>query len=65
MIVVSVDDKLLLGQRKLRELLNHYITHYGAVRLPHTVHPYALAIRGNDAKKIREVYDYVWSDEKL
>ena len=44
-------------------ILKHYMNHYGAERLPSVLHPYALVIRGEQTAKIREVYDYDWTDE--
>ena len=56
---------VMYGEAMDEVVLNHYITEYGAKRLPQVVHPYALFFDEEAASRIRGVYDYVWSDEQL
>jgi len=55
----------VFGEAMDEAVLKHYMEHFGAERLPAVLHPYAMVIRGEKTKKLREVYDYVWTDETI
>jgi hypothetical protein len=63
--VMSGFDGTVYGEAMDQEILEYYMEHFGANRLPKVIHPYAVAVNGVTAKRIREVYDYDWSDEIL
>ena len=63
--LMSGFDGTVYGEAMDGQILEYYIKHFGANRLPKIIHPFALAINRATAKQIREVYDYDWSDEVL
>ena len=56
-------DGTVYGEAMDEEILRYYMKQFGAVRLPRTIHPYALVINEATTERIREVYNYVWTDE--
>ena len=54
----------LYGFAANRRLLEHYIEAFGAEHLG-VLHPYHLMINESAAAKIREAYDYEWTDEQI
>lgn len=38
------------------------IAHFGAIVLPRK-HPFSIGFTGKATKRIREVYDYVWTED--
>ena len=63
--VMSGFDGTVYGEAMDEDILRYYVKQFGAIRLPKTIHPYAMAINSATAKQIREVYDYDWSDEVI
>ena len=53
----------IYGYAMNQEIYEYYINHFGANPLPRSIHPYGIFISGEQARKIREVYDYDWTDE--
>lgn len=45
-------------------LVNHYCDVFGAVHIG-IIHPYQFFIDEDNANKIKEVYDYEWTDDEL
>lgn len=63
----SVDfgfDGYIYGFAANQELLNHYVNIFNGEVIG-ILHPYQFAIDETNAKKIMEVYDYEWTDEKI
>ena len=42
--------------------MHYYIREFGAFAIPRE-HPYSIAFADEETRKIREVYNYVWTDE--
>ena len=66
-IAAELSDKMgyegyLYGEAMDEELANYYTAHFGAFRVPRE-HPFSIAFDGIATRKIREVYDYVWTEE--
>lgn len=57
-------DGALTGNAADRDLLKHYCDTFGAVHIG-MIHPYQFFIDENEAQKIKEVYDYEWTDDEL
>ena len=55
-------EGFIYGEAMDEELMNYYISKYGAFRVPRE-HPFSIAFDGIATKTIREVYDYVWTEE--
>ena len=53
------------GYAMNQEIYDYYINKFGAESLPRTIHPYGIFINGEKTRKIREVYDYEWTEETL
>lgn len=47
-----------------QELVTHYIERFNAEHIA-ALHPYQIIIGEDDAQKIREEYDYEWTDDEL
>lgn len=54
----------LYGFAANKDLLDHYQNAFGAEHLG-VFHPYHFMIDGEHAQKIRELYDYEWTDEEV
>ena len=52
----------LYGEAMDEDLMRYYIREFGAFALPKE-HPFSIGFTGEETKKIREVYSYVWTDE--
>ena len=48
-----------------QEIYDYYINKFGAEPLPRSIHPYGIYLNGEKTRKIREVYDYEWTEETL
>ena len=57
-------DGIVYGFAANQYLLNHYIERFNAEFIG-SLHPLHFAIDEINANKIREVYTYEWSEEKL
>ena len=57
-------DGFMYGFASNKELLEHYIKVFSAMPLG-IRHPYHFMIDDTQAKKIREVYDYEWTNAKI
>ena len=58
-------DGWVYGYAMDQEIYDYYIHQFGAKPLPRIVHPYGIYITGEQTRKIREVYDYEWTDEVI
>ena len=47
-----------------KKLLDHYVEIFNAEYIG-VLHPYQFAIDEDNARKIREVYDFEWTDEEI
>lgn len=56
-------EGFLYGEAMDEELMIYYIEKFGAMRIPRE-HPYSISFSGKVTKRIREVYEYVWTDEE-
>ena len=56
-------EGFIYGEAMDKELYDYYIDEFGALPLPPTYHPYRFMIPDNESKKLREVYDYDWTEE--
>jgi hypothetical protein len=54
----------ITGNAADKALVNHYCKAFGAIHLG-MIHPYQIFIDEEAAAKIREVYDYEWTDDEL
>ena len=57
-------DGVVTGNAADIELVNHYCEVFGAIHLG-IIHPFQFFIDEVNAKRIKEVYDYEWTDEEL
>lgn len=57
-------EGFMYGEPMDEDLYQYYINKFGAVPLPREVGRLSVGFTKTVSKKIREVYDYVWSDEK-
>ena len=57
-------DGVITGFAANENLLSHYQKAFGAIKLG-ILHQYHLMIDEINSSKIREVYDYEWTDEKI
>jgi hypothetical protein len=55
---------VVTGFASNKKLVEHYVETLGAEWIG-VLHPYQIIIEGNNAEKIKEVYDYEWSDDEL
>ena len=53
----------IYGKAMNEEVFRHFIVDHGAYPLPKSIHPFALYFDGVTTRRIREVYDYEWTDE--
>ena len=58
-------DGFIVAEAMDEELFNYYITEFGALPLPPVNNPYRFMISDVMSKKLREVYDYEWTDENI
>lgn len=71
LFAIAVDKSLefgfggaVTGNAADKELVEHYCNAFGAQHLG-LLHPYQIFIDEDNAKKIKEVYDYEWTDDEL
>lgn len=69
-IAADISEKVgcggyLYGEAMDEEVLQYYMEHFKAERLPKVIHPYAMMIRGENTKRFREVYNYEWADRTI
>lgn len=57
-------DGAVTGNAADRKLVEHYCETFGAEHLG-IIHPFQFFIDEEEAKKIKEVYEYEWTDEEL
>lgn len=57
-------DGYITGFAANEDLLKHYVEKMNAEVIA-MLHPYQFAVDGMNARKIMEVYDYVWTDEEI
>jgi len=55
-------DGFLYGEAMNEKLMHYYMEEFGAIPLARE-HPFSIGFTDTATKKIREVYDYVWTDE--
>ncbi len=55
----------IYGYAMDQEIYHYYINKFGAEPLPRSIHPYGIYFNGEKTRKIREVYDYEWTEETL
>lgn len=59
-------DGFVYGEAMDRELFEYYMRAFGAYPIPpRESHPFTFMLTDRATAKIREVYDYVWTDEQL
>lgn len=63
--VKSGFDGYVYAEASCEELYNYYCEEFGATYLPPINNPYRFLISAKATEKIREVYNYEWSDEIL
>lgn len=56
-------DGFVYGDAMDREIYQYYVDQFHAVPLPSSEHQYRFMLSDDATQKIREVYDYAWSDE--
>lgn len=54
----------VMGFCRNKEIMDHFVRVYDADPI-RVIHEYQIGIYGEAARKIREVYDYEWTDEEL
>ena len=57
-------DCELMGYAANAKLEKHYVDDFGAKRI-HILHPYQILIPSEFGHKIRETYNYEWTDDEL
>ena len=57
-------DGYITGFAANMELVNHYKSTFNAEHIG-MLHPYQIIISEKEAHKIREAYDYEWTDDEL
>lgn len=58
-------DGFLVAEAMDLELYNYYIKEFGAAPLPPIKNPYRFMLSDIMTERIREVYDYEWTDEEI
>ncbi len=48
-----------------QEIYEYYIRKFGAYSLPRSIHPFGIYLTGEQTRRIREVYDYEWTEETI
>lgn len=56
-------DGFIYGEAMDADLYDYYINEFHAMPLPPTHNPYRFMLSDEATKRIREVYDYEWTDE--
>lgn len=58
-------DGFVVAEAMDQELFDYYISNFGAAPLPPNNNPYRFMLSDKVTKKIREVYEYEWTDEEI
>ena len=58
-------DGYIYGEAINETVFKHYINHYDALPLPKQIHPFAFVLSGEATQRLREVYNYEWTNEIL
>ena len=59
-------DGYIYGEAMDRQLFEYYQKEFGAFPIPaRDGHPYTFMLTDKATQRIREVYDYVWTDDQL
>ena len=58
------DSACIIGFCRNESILQHFVNEHGATPV-RMLHEYQIAFYPEAAKRIREVYDYEWTDEEL
>ena len=71
LLAIAIDRSIELGHKgdvtgfcRNEQIMNHFVDAYGADPIG-ILHPYQIGIYGSAANKIREVYDYEWTDDEI
>ncbi len=71
LLAIAIDRSEALGHHgdvtgfcRNKEIMDHFVNSYDADPIG-ILHPYQIGIYGTVAKKIREVYDYEWTDDEV
>lgn len=62
-IISTRMDTFVYGDAMDRKIYQYYVDQFHAVPLPSSEHRYRFILSDDATQKIREVYDYAWSDE--
>lgn len=57
-------DGDVTGFCRNESIMNHFVKQHGAEPMG-ILHPYQIGIFGETSRKIREVYDYEWTDDEI
>ena len=57
-------DGDVTGFCRNESIMNHFVKQHGAESMG-ILHPYQIGIFGETSRKIREVYDYEWTDDEI
>ena len=58
-------DGFVVAEAMDQELFDYYITEFGALPLPPINNPFRFMISDSMSSRIREVYEYEWTDEDI
>lgn len=58
-------DGFVYGEAMDEELYHYYLSNYGALPLPPVNNPFRFMLSDEATARIREVYNYEWSEEEL
>ena len=58
-------DGVMTGYCRNVDIMNHFITAYDAEHIDTGLHPFHIVFEQEPSQKIREVYDYEWTDDEL
>lgn len=71
LLAIAIDRSEQVGYRgdvtgfcRTERIMNHFVDQYGADPIC-LLHQYQIGIYDETARKIREVYDYEWSDDEI
>lgn len=71
LLAIAIDRSEQLGHHgdvtgfcRTEKIMNHFVNEHGAVPIA-GLHQYQIGIFDEAAKRIREVYDYEWTDDEL
>jgi len=71
LLAIAIDRSEQLGHKgdvtgfcRNKDIMNHFVNAYDADPIC-ILHPYQIGLYGDSAKRIREVYDYEWTDDEI